>query len=652
MTSAVTLLFPLLVLVSVLVSFNGYGRVITKTFATEILGSVGITTVFGFSILLTLSGFVELLHIGSAELLAGYLFLGLLFSLTTGGVNRCISASHGLNQKIRTISRGKIIAFAIASIYLLIYVVNRIDIPFNVNDDYDAYFIFAKRILEEGFQGGDPYNVRSIEQGFGAGSYLNALFLVFTPLQHIRIAEAGTGTILLILLVLDHIKLYGNGFWKILGAVMIACLVAGRAPIVNVSPMISGCALAYGILLYCFKSDFNCAPVRSAFLGLLLASFVLLKGNFLVSAVVIAATYYLTRLIYVRKSWIFFEAIVTLITMLVCLAPWMVSNLSFSGTAFYPILGLGVVKTGSFGIVDQETFIGAVFGFRSYYALMLMAWLATLYFVRDRYFRIFSGILILLTVTATVLLALTPAGILRYVYILLVIPIAFLGVSLLGVVNGKIKLWLDSFMAKYSRVLLAIVIMFITVKAYQAIEGNGGVENRKSIAGIKLHSNVKAFQEINVNSPQFPYQRTRIEKLQESIPARAAILLRVDMPFLFNFSRNRIYVMDWPGAAGPSPGTPYLGKPEDLAHYLRLNKIRYVAYSYGNEAFHSRKDYTDRLQHPSAWIRNLTVRTFAVQDQLTQLARDYKVLYDNGNDFVVDLCEKNISNTQLVCPRL
>ncbi|MFZ5523396.1 MAG: hypothetical protein ACOY9D_04850 [Pseudomonadota bacterium] len=646
MTSLVSTIYPLLVLITVLVSFDGYGRVIARTLAPELSGSVGLTVTFGFAIFLTLSGCVELLHMGSRSLLAGYLLFGLLLWAATGGVNSSLYVFQKL--KIGPISISKTAVFVAVLIYISLYAANRLYLPFNVHDDYDAYFVFAKRILEEGYQGADFFNVRGIEQGFGAGNYLNALFLVFVPLQHIRVAEAGTGVILLFLLVLDHIRLRESSFWEILGVATITFLVASRAHLANISPILSGCALAYGILLFSCKPNVNYAPVRSALLGLLLASLILLKGNFLVAAAVMAATYYLTRLIYVRRLWIFFECLITLIIMVACLLPWMFSNLSFSETAFYPILGQGVVRSGSIGIVNQETFIGAIYGFRWLYMLMLIAGLATFYFHRDRYLHIFSAILMLLSVTATALLALTPAGTLRYAYITLVIPVAFLGVSLIGMFKGRIKPRLNSLLLKYSSVLITVLVTVIAVNIYHKIEDEDG-EYLSVFSGQKSKLNTSALQDFDTDSPHYQRQLTRIQKLQASIPEHAVILLRVDMPFFFDFSRNRIYVMDWPGSAGPSPGTPYLGEPEEFAHYLRINKIRYVVYSYRNEALHSRKDFLDRLQHPSAWIRNLAVRTFAVQDQLTQLAMSYKVLYDNGNDFVLDLCEKKVSDTQVVC---
>jgi hypothetical protein len=651
MNSLVSTIYPLLVLVTVLVSFNGYGRVIAKSLAPEISGRVGLTTVFGFSIFLTLSGCIEFFHIGSIALLVGYLLLGLFIWVATGGVSSCLYTFQGLKPKIWTISKAKIIVFGAVLIYLLLYAVNRLYLPFNAHDDYDAYFVFAERILEEGYQGADFFNVRGIEQGFGAGNYLNALFLVFVPLQHIRVAEAGIGVILLFLLVLDHIRLRESGYWEILGAVTIAFLVAARAQLANVSPMLSGCALAYGILLFSCKPSVNYAPVRAALLGLLLASLVLLKGNFLVTAAVMATTFYLTRLIYVRNPWIFFECLITLIIIIACLLPWAFSNLSFSETAFYPILGQGVVSSGSIGVVNQEVFFGAIYRFRWLYMLMLIAWLATFYFHRDRYFHIFSLVLILSAVTATALLALTPAGTIRYAYITLVIPVAFLGVSFIGVLKERIKPRLNSLLLKNRSGLIPVLVTVIVVNIYHEIENKGG-EYRSKFSGQISKLSTSALQDFDTDSPHYQRQLTRIQKLQASIPEHAVILLRVDMPFLFDFSRNRIYVMDWPGSAGPLPGTPYLGEPEELAHYLRINKIRYVVYSYGNEALHSKKEFSERLQHPSAWIRNLTARTFAVQDQLKQLAINYKVLYDNGNDFVLDLCEKSISDTQVECPNV
>ena len=68
--------------------------------------------------------------------------------------------------------------------------------------------------------------------------------------------------------------------------------------------------------------------------------------------------------------------------------------------------------------------------------------------------------------------------------------------------------------------------------------------------------------------------------------------------------------------------------------------IRYVAYSYREEANFSRARYGYRLQPEChVWERAQAAFTFAFQDRLCQLARTRRRLYDDGTVFVLDLAD-------------
>jgi hypothetical protein len=104
--------------------------------------------------------------------------------------------------------------------------------------------------------------------------------------------------------------------------------------------------------------------------------------------------------------------------------------------------------------------------------------------------------------------------------------------------------------------------------------------------------------------------------------------------------------MDWPGNVGPKPGVPYDQPPEALAQYLREQGISYVAYSYANEALFSMKDseLASRRNHPNPWIRTQALRTFAVQNQLEILGKQYPRIFDNDRDFVINISKPILSN--------
>ncbi|MBD0313116.1 MAG: hypothetical protein ICV86_09575, partial [Microcoleus sp. T3-bin5] len=121
-------------------------------------------------------------------------------------------------------------------------------------------------------------------------------------------------------------------------------------------------------------------------------------------------------------------------------------------------------------------------------------------------------------------------------------------------------------------------------------------------------------------------------------PEGEIILTRLDKPFLMNFKKHTIWIADLPGGASLPPGMPSFKGEETLADYLVSHSIRYVAYSYANEANHSRKEFEVRLSPEwPFWLQNQTLNTFEFQDSLQKLGESRKRIYDDGENFVIDL---------------
>jgi len=131
------------------------------------------------------------------------------------------------------------------------------------------------------------------------------------------------------------------------------------------------------------------------------------------------------------------------------------------------------------------------------------------------------------------------------------------------------------------------------------------------------------------------------KKLQGSIPAGRVILTRLDKPFLLDFRRNRVFLMDQAGEASLPPGMPLFQGSEPLASYLIAKSIRYVAYSYGDEVGFTR--YFSYMLSPynNVWGRTIAQSTYDVQDNLTELGKTRKRIYDDGKSFVLDLQQRD-----------
>jgi hypothetical protein len=133
-------------------------------------------------------------------------------------------------------------------------------------------------------------------------------------------------------------------------------------------------------------------------------------------------------------------------------------------------------------------------------------------------------------------------------------------------------------------------------------------------------------------------EREKYSKMLDSVPEGEIVLTRLDKPFLMNFKKHTIWIADLPGGASLPPGMPSFKGEEAVADYLVSQSIRYVAYSYANEANHSRKDFEDRLSPEwPFWLQNQTLNTFEFQESLQKLGESRKRIYDDGENFVIDL---------------
>lgn len=127
---------------------------------------------------------------------------------------------------------------------------------------------------------------------------------------------------------------------------------------------------------------------------------------------------------------------------------------------------------------------------------------------------------------------------------------------------------------------------------------------------------------------------------QNSVPAGEPLLVRLEQPYLMDFSRNPIRVVDHPGAVSPPPGLPVFEGGDAIRDYLVGQGIRYLAFSYRTDANFSRERFGARLDpgfHPVP--RHLAEIAFAFDEALHELATTRRKLYDDGDTFVLDLKE-------------
>ena len=130
----------------------------------------------------------------------------------------------------------------------------------------------------------------------------------------------------------------------------------------------------------------------------------------------------------------------------------------------------------------------------------------------------------------------------------------------------------------------------------------------------------------------------RYSAMQQAIPGNATVLARLQYPFLLDFNRNRIFIVDYPGGSSPPPGMPFFLGGERLASYVCHQGIRYVAYSYATEAGFYEGLFRERQQPGTEpWARLQALHTYDFQQNLAELGRTRRRIFDDGDVFVLDL---------------
>lgn len=606
----------LAVVVGVLLCLDGYGRLVLRWADPAGSPGPGLAGATGLCVFLIYCGPLEALRWASRTNFIVFLAVGLLLWLLTGGMADWRSRLVRLWRDGRRASPGGLLADLALFALVLLLLINQLGVAFNPHDDIQAYLVFPKRILQEGWLGDDPFNVRRVESGTGAGSYLLALFSPFVEPRAMHLPDRGLGSVLVLLLVIEHSQRLGRNPWQRRGALLAATAVTLFVYVTNVSPSIIGVALTYALFMNYGAEEAAPMAKRAVVAALGLAAVASLKGIMLPAGLSVVGAYGLMRLVRGRPILALAEGLLTLGLATLLLAPWMLSQWLHSGVAYYPLLGSGHVTDGSLEhgfplMMILKWNIGLMLPFLLITAVQaFVIWRAR---PREDCSVFFCAFVCLAVVASVTLGLILPGGAFRYAYPIFV-PALIAGLTLAP----------PSYSNRPERVG-AVLLTILTIPAMLALWHERVSVDLSGFGG-------------NWTSP--PAERARaaaIARAQAVVPLGETVLTRLDYPGVLNFQRNRIYNMDWPGSASPDGQILAAGNGPAFSAYLRGHGVRFVIYAYGNEANHSWARFGSAVQDPSPWVRRAVISTFATQAQLLSLKASERVVFDDGADFVVEL---------------
>jgi hypothetical protein len=623
--------------IGIICSLAGWGTLVVSVLRIRFSSGCGFNAAVGLAFSTSVGGFLNLAHIISPGLVRAYLLAGLLIAVLAGAMHagRLRDGVGSLWAYFRQRKLLALVALLFASVTIMKYAMVVSPGIFHAQDDYHAYFIFPEKMLQTGTLGQDPFSERRIVSSLGGNYFIDTFPLSVTgKFDSLRLMDEGVSfVILLVLLTEVMIRRKIPGHWTLTLLLATSLLTAAVS---NITCVYGGAVLLV-LLFELFDSTGAATGLnQAALLAIVLAGLMSLKTTFAPMAGIFFLSFFLFQLFRLPlKGKTIGRASFCALLILALLLPWMIDAHRSSGTFFYPLLGKGfhgskygiyLLPTANMGIRNLLGFfngianpVGAVLVIEAYSAIQA--------FRRKEVDRLIELIIVINLLIDIVFIGIGTGGVqmYRYCFAILLSVALFLLIKELAIAPRPSAPG-SSFglPERVKAVLMLGILLGAGLGEFMDLEKSLGLQMLKfSLSGqdIVSASEISAYRD-----------------MQLTIPPGQKVLVRLDKNFLLDFRRNTIYVNDLPGGASLPPGIPIFKGPEALAAYLVQHDIRYLAYSYGDEASFSRALFSDRLApNVNVWLRRGAQIAFDFQDNVVLLGKSRKKLYDDGSMFVLDL---------------
>jgi hypothetical protein len=623
--------------IGVLVSFAGWGWLVVRALRIRFETGVGANSVVGLALTSPVGAVLNWFHLITPGIVRAYILAGILLAAISVVMNaqyvRASTASAWAYFKARPAMAFGLLALVLISTLRYSAVVG--PRKFHLQDDFHAYFVFPAKMLQTGQLGTDPFSERRIISSLGDKYFLDTFVMSFTGrFENLRLMDEGIGYLILLLLLAEMLhRRRVPDQWAII-SLLTASLCA--APISNVTALYLGIAVLVMLFDLFARTASEPGLNTTALLALLLAGLCSLKTTFMPAGAVFFLSFFLYQLLRLPdKNRTFARAGFCLTLIVLLLLPWMVYSRWTSGTLFYPLFGKGyhgsrygiyLLPTAHMGLHNVLAFLDGL-SYTVGLVVVVQVSLVLVAFRRYRDERMIDFIVVLNLLIDFVVIGVGTGGVQMYRYsaFILFAVALFLLMQELGVFaqrtsSGKPLRFRES-------CCVILVLGMLLGGGYEELLGQ---EREWGYSDL-----IFSLRGRDIDTPE---EVAAYRELQLAVPPGEKILARMDKNFLFDFRRNPIYVNDLPGGASLAPGIPIFKGPDALAAYLLHRGIRYLAYSYGDEATFSRAIFGDRLQpEVNIWIRRGAEIAFDFQDNALALGKSRKKLFDNGSMFVLDL---------------
>jgi hypothetical protein len=623
--------------IGIIVSFAGWGWFVVRVLRIHFATGFGSNAVVGLALTSPVGAVLNWFGLISPGVVRAYVLTGILIA----AFSAAMSAVHLRDSLISAwayFRPRKLMAFGLLlllSITITKFATAVAPGRFHLQDDYHAYFVFPAKMLQTGRLGTDPFSERRIICSLGDMYFLDTFVMSFTGrFENMLLIDEGVGYVILLLLLAEMMNRKGiPGHWAMM-ALFAACTYP--APLSNITAIYLGVVILVMLLDLLNRTAAQPSLNDTALVAILLAGLCSLKTTFVPAAGIFFLSFFVFQLFRLPdRAKTVARAGFCLMLVVILLAPWMLYSYRASGTFFYPLFGKGyhgsvygiyLLPTAHFGLRNLLAFLDGL-SYTVGAVLAIQVGLVLVAFRRNGDDRLIDFIVVINLLVDFVIIGIGTGGVQMYRYsffilfaIALFLLVQELGVFALRSSSGKPLGFPDSFAA----VLLLGMLL-----------GSGYQDFLLELRDWRLAALKFSLSGREIDTPA---EVSAYRDLQLAVPPGQKILVRMDKNFLFDFRRNPIYVNDLPGGASLPPGIPIFKGPGALADYLVQHGIRYLAYSYGDEATFSRAQFGSRLEpRVNIWIRRGAEIAFDFQDNALTLGKSRKKLYDNGRMFVLDL---------------
>jgi hypothetical protein len=506
---------------------------------------------------------------------------------------------------------------------LYIYIISCLNKQYNSGDDFEGYFSFVSKLLQTGSLGNDPFSARRMVSSLGGQTFLDSLTLTFNSVDFLHVTDSGLGLLILLSTTFSY---YRMKKWRLSSnLVLVFCIAAINPLAVNITSIYTLSAIIFVLITFILKNDQkNKNDGLIPFLVIASAGATLKNTALLV--IVLFSTLYFVKLNcpFTRTSKAIKNLLQGVLVVIISIFPWCRTMYLSNGTYLYPILGKGfhgsrygyfnyTVNVASWEFI--KPFIGSIIKSPLSTPLLIFSLVVTLSMYSSKTSfsqKVTLSILYLIVLFNYIVIAIGSSnfGPFRYNFpFLFALTIAVLQFTSLSNSRKLFGLFASS-------VLVSVIFI--------------------GIAGQGAYSSIlKINPKPSLNTNIYPTQ-SRISSIQNVIPLNTRAVLRTGYNFMFDFKRNKLLIVDYPGESSPPPGIPLFSTSDDLKSYLLGENIQYLIFQY--KGLFDKETYGDRL-NPSAnaWLRIEAENAFAFEDSVLRLAESNTVIYRDTKFIVIEL---------------